>query len=496
LYQVVSKNAVALSWRHMLKINPTKTELSKANPSKIASFVVVDLETTGIDPTRDRITEVAVIWVENGKETQRWTTLVNPGVSIPAEIQALTGINNSMVRSAPKFEDIAADLLEKIQGQLFVAHNARFDYGFLKHAFARSQLSFTADVLCTVRLSRRLEPEHAKHNLDCLVERHNLKTEFRHRAMGDAELLVQLLNRLTQSHGDELMEAAVKRLLKTPSLPQQLKPDALDSIPDAPGVYVFYGVNDIPLYIGKSVALRERVRSHFSNDYRTANDLRLSAELQRIETHVCAGEFGALLLEARWIGERFPALNKALRKSEQWHVLSASGEVIALKTLERNSLSAYFGPFTTKRSAKSVLQNLADTDKLCWTRLKLEKREGACFGYQVRKCAGHCVGQETDQSHDDRLALALRQWQIPDWPFKNDELALRAVVSEDSVLTGPQHHVFDRWCYVGTFKSLDEVDSYAPDPTAVHANAELKFDPHIYRLLHAAWNKGQVKALQ
>jgi DNA polymerase III subunit epsilon len=480
----------------MLKLNPSKPELSKANQSKIASFVVVDLETTGIDPTRDRITEVAVIWVEDGKETQRWTTLVNPGVSIPSEIQALTGISNSMVRSAPKFEDIAKQLLEKIQGHLFVAHNARFDYGFLKHAFARSQLAFTADVLCTVRLSRRLEPEHAKHNLDCLVERHNLKTEFRHRAMGDAELLVQLLDRLTQSHGDELMEAAVRRLLKTPSLPQQLKPDALDAIPDAPGVYVFYGVNDIPLYIGKSVALRERVRSHFSNDYRNANDLRLSTELQRIETHVCAGEFGALLLEARWIGERFPALNKALRKSEQWHVLSATGEVVALKTLEQASLSSFFGPFTTKRSAKSVLQSLADSDKLCWARLKLEKREGACFGYQVRKCAGHCVGQETDQAHDNRLALALRQWQIPDWPFTNSQGAVMAIVSEDSVLTGPQHHVFDRWCYVATVKSLDEVRPNLEHLDTEFGAAELKFDPHIYRLIHSAWKKGQVQALQ
>jgi DNA polymerase III subunit epsilon len=475
----------------MLKIHPQKTQSSKANPSKIASFVVVDLETTGIDPTRDRITEVAVIWVENGQETQRWTTLVNPGVSIPPEIQALTGINNSMVRSAPRFETIAAQLLEKIQGRLFVAHNARFDYGFLKHAFARSQLAFTADVLCTVRLSRRLEPEHAKHNLDCLVERHHLKTEFRHRAMGDAELLVQLLDRLTQSHGDELMEAAVRRLLKTPSLPQQLKPDALDAIPDAPGVYVFYGVNDIPLYIGKSVALRERVRSHFSNDYRNANDLRLSTELQRIETHVCAGEFGALLLEARWIGERFPALNKALRKSEQWQVLSGSGEVVALNTLEHTNLSAYYGPFTTKRGAKSVLQSLADSDKLCWARLKLEKREGACFGYQVRKCAGHCVGQETDQAHDDRLIRALAQWKIPDWPFTHQQGALRAVVSEDSVLTGPEHHVFDRWCYVGTVKSLDEARALT-----ILQNADLKLDPHIYRLAHAAWKKGLLQALQ
>ncbi len=459
--------------------------------SNLNSYVVVDLETTGIDPTRDRITEVALISVENGRETSRWQSLVNPEVSIPAEIQTLTGISNAMVRTAPKFEEIAAQLIEKIQGRLFVAHNARFDYGFLKNAFARVKLAFSADVLCTVRLSRRLEPEHSKHNLDALVERHNLKTQFRHRATGDAELLVQLIDRLTLSHGETLVEAAVRRLLKTPSLPQQLAPDALDLIPDAPGVYIFYGVNNSPLYIGKSVALRERVRSHFSNDYRTANDMRLSTELQRIETHVCAGEFGALLLEARWISERFPALNKALRKSEQWHVLNAKGHVIDLKSLKQDRLSAYFGPYSSKRSAKSVLQSLAASYRLCWTRLALEKREGACFGYQVRKCAGHCVGLESDQTHDLRLVEGLAQWQIPVWPFENQHQRALAVVSEDSVLTGPQYHVFDRWCYLGTIQSLDESLQWRNPAT----ESELRFDPHIYRLLHAAWKKGRLAAL-
>lgn len=284
-------------------------------------IAVIDLETTGCDPTRDRVTEIAIVLLDDGVETQRWSSLVNPGVSIPSEIQALTGITNAMVKNAPPFSRLCDEVGHLLSGRLFVAHNARFDYGFLKHAFAQAGVAFTADVLCTVRLSRRLEPEHAKHNLDILVQRHNLRTEQRHRAMGDAELVVQLLEKLRLDYGAEVFEAACKRLLKTPSLPQQLPPDALDSIPDEPGVYVFYGASDVPLYIGKSVALRERVRSHFSNDYRTANDIRLSSEMQRIEVYPTAGEFGALLTEIQWIRERFPALNKALRKNEQWQLL-------------------------------------------------------------------------------------------------------------------------------------------------------------------------------
>ncbi|MGZ5042934.1 MAG: GIY-YIG nuclease family protein, partial [Usitatibacter sp.] len=110
------------------------------------------------------------------------------------------------------------------------------------------------------------------------------------------------------------IEAAVKRLLKIPSLPPQLAPDALEGLPEGPGVYRFYGVNDLPLYIGKSVNLRDRIRSHFSGDYRSANDIRLSGEIQRIEVDETAGELGALLREARLVKELLPLHNHRLRR--------------------------------------------------------------------------------------------------------------------------------------------------------------------------------------
>src|SRR6202030_2416352 len=148
----------------------------------------VDLETTGMTARVDRLTEVGIVRIDSGRATE-WSSLVNPECSIPPAIQALTGITNAMVADAPRFADIASEVAARIAGCVFVAHNARFDYGFLKHEFGRLGQAFTAKVLCTVKLSRRLFTDFGRHNLDSLIERHRLPSLDRHRALGDARIL-------------------------------------------------------------------------------------------------------------------------------------------------------------------------------------------------------------------------------------------------------------------------------------------------------------------
>ncbi|MEO8103050.1 MAG: exonuclease domain-containing protein, partial [Betaproteobacteria bacterium] len=244
-------------------------------------IAVIDLETTGVAATCDGITEIGIVRIEGGGVVEEWSSLVNPRMPIPAEIQALTGITDAMVRDAPTFPQLADDVRARLEGHLFVAHNARFDYGFIKNAFRRMGVPFSAEVLCTVRLSRKLYPQHAQHSLDALIARHGLAVDGRHRALGDARLAWQFMQTAAREHPPEAVMAATKTLLKMPSLPAQLDADALKTLPDGPGVYVFYGVNDLPIYIGKSVNLRDRVRSHFSSDHRNANDVRLSMEIRR-----------------------------------------------------------------------------------------------------------------------------------------------------------------------------------------------------------------------
>src|SRR2546421_2300158 len=142
------------------------------------AIAFVDLETTGATATGDRITEIGIVRVADGEFVDEWSTLVNPERSIPEEIRVLTGITNEMVRDAPTFAEVRREVLERLDGHVFVAHNARFDYGFLKNEFRRLEMKFTADVLCTVRLSRRLYPEAVGHGLDCVVARHGLQDAF------------------------------------------------------------------------------------------------------------------------------------------------------------------------------------------------------------------------------------------------------------------------------------------------------------------------------
>lgn len=156
-------------------------------------LAIVDLETTGGNPLVDRVIEFALIEYEGGEETGRWEGLVNPGVEVPPLIEGLTGICTDMLAAAPSFPALASQLHERLADRLFIAHNVRFDYGFIENEFARAGLDYAAQTLCTVRLSRRLYPDHRRHSLDALIERHAIRCGNRHRAMADAETLVQFL---------------------------------------------------------------------------------------------------------------------------------------------------------------------------------------------------------------------------------------------------------------------------------------------------------------
>ena len=448
-------------------------------------IAIVDLETTGTAAASDGITEIGIVRVLNGEVIEEWSSLVNPETTIPPEIQALTGITDAMVRDAPTFSELADEVLARLDGHLFVAHNARFDYGFIKNAFRRHGVPFTADVLCTVRLSRKLYPQYAQHNLDSLIARHGLDAPGRHRAMGDARMAWQFMQTAAREHPADDVMAATKSLLKMPSLPPQLDPGVLDALPDGPGVYVFYGVNNLPIYIGKSVNLRDRVRSHFSSDHRHSNDVRLSMEIRRIEFEETAGELGALLRESQLIKSSQPLRNLRLRRNAQMVLikltnLSVPVEIINLEETDLENVAGLYGPFPSKPRAKDVLTQLATENGLCWKAIGGEAPGGPCFARQLKRCEGFCVGVETLQQHNVRLAEALSEFTFPKWPYAGP-IAIRE--------THPDHgwqraHVFHRWRYYGSAKTEIEMHELA------EINRDVEFDADIFKLLLKRLAKG------
>ena len=471
-----------------------------ASPPAPAPFreplVFVDLETTGANPVRDRITEIGIVEVSAAGVTQ-WSSLVNPGIPIPPFIQGLTNISDEMVADAPPFADLAEEVLGRLKGRLFVAHNARFDYGFLKNEFRRLGLKFHATVLCTVKLSRKLEPQHHRHSLDALVERHGLYDEHRHRALSDARLIHQFWDRLHGKYAPEPIWAAVETLTQRPKLPPHLPPEALDDLPELPGVYLLYGqeADGEPLYIGKSSNLRQRVFSHFSGDQKDARDTAMAAQVYRVEWRETAGELGAMLLEAKLLQAHRPSLNRHQKKGGElcaWQLVQeAPGDfrprLVLADELDFGRSPDLYGLFNSAKEARNSLKKIADAHHLCHVLLGLEKQRPGkpCFGHQMHNCKGACCGKESLSQHSARLMAALAKLKIKEWPYAGPI----GLVEKDDFSSTTDLHVVDHWAYLGTAQREEQVWEILQQ----QGSRPAAFDQETYRLINKAIAQGAVE---
>ena len=240
-----------------------------SDPASEQPLVFVDLETTGGSPAEHRITEIGVVEI-GPLGVSTWTTLVDPGQPIPPFIQQLTGISDEMVRDAPSFASLAPALFERLDGKLFVAHNANFDRGFLRAEFERAGFAFNPDVLCTVRLSKALFPRESRHGLDALIERHGLVPAARHRALADADLLWQFWRLLHDIVPLERLRDQIARTTRHFRLGGDLTEAWLDTAPPGCGAYALFGEEDVPLYVGRSVRVRQRLRALLMGERRSS----------------------------------------------------------------------------------------------------------------------------------------------------------------------------------------------------------------------------------
>jgi DNA polymerase-3 subunit epsilon len=455
-------------------------------------YVMLDLETTGGNAVRDRITEIAAVRVENGVETARWSTLVNPAVRIPPFIQSLTGISDSMVTDAPAFEDVARTLMELLDGAVLVAHNVRFDHGFLQNAFARIDVALKVKTLCTVRLSRKLYPQHKGHGLDAIMQRHGLHSMARHRAMGDVDVVLQWLGIAARELGGPFLQSAALELLQGGAcVPPQLE-TALSDIPDTPGVYLFYGAGPLPLYIGKSVTLRTRVLSHFQSAAKVAREMRIVAEVRRVEWIETAGELGALLLESRLVKDKQPVYNRQLRRESalcSWQLHEDPGankllQLVQLNDLEPAQWCGLYGIYRSKRQANDALRLLSERHGLCPQRLGLEAGKGACFASQIGRCQGCCAGKEHLALHRTRVQMALAQQRLQAWPH-HGRVAIREYQAQTE---RTDIHVFDHWCHLATVNDVSELAELHQQQRPAMA-----FDLDTYRLLQKRLCAGGMK---
>ena len=456
----------------------------------LPDLVFLDIETTGGSHTRDRITEVALIKIEDGEVAVTWETLINPETPIPRQITTLTGISDEMVKHAPKFEEIAGDLYSHLEGCVMVAHNSRFDYGFLKSEYKRMGGTLRLRTLCTVKLSRQLYTNAQGHSLDAIMHRFGLSTDARHRGMGDVQLMLDFLEAAKQELGSVKVLEAIDAQLSRPALPPSIDDSFLDHIQDVPGVYLFYGDTELPLYIGKSVKLKSRVLNHFASDHATRKEMEMVQRVKRIEWKETAGELGALLLEAKLIKTLQPTYNRYLRRNVKLYAIQLSEplnnvpwlKVVPMEQVDPTELEFLYGVFRTKKSAEDLIRRLASEFKLCQKLLGLEKGKGVCFAYQLNKCTGVCAGKETHELHHIRLRNALMRYKLKAWPYQG-----KVGIKERNLETNKTDvHIFEHWCYLTSV--TDDIEL----ADSIQSKHELIFDLDMYKLILKAFKTHHV----
>jgi len=420
------------------------------------NLAIIDVETTGGTSGFDRIIEVGVLRIEKGRVVKTFESLVNPEMSVSPFVENLTGITTESLSNAPTFYQIKDEIFELLKDAIFVAHNSRFDYSFIKNEFKRFEIDYRAKQLCTVKLSRLLFPRFKRHSLDNIIERFAIECARRHRALDDARVVWEFLQKVPEIVDEEKIQKAYFSVIKKPSLPPQLLIGELEKLPESPGVYMFFGDGEIPLYIGKSINIRDRVLSHFSNDTENSRELEITQQVKRIEHVKTAGELGALILESELVKKLQPLYNRKLRYSRSLTYFEKKENpdgYFSVKTkttneIETDNVENVLAILKSQKQASLLLSNLVKEFSLCEKLLGLHKTPGACFSYHLGWCKGACVKKENPVLYNARFIMAFAKTKLSAWPFsgpiivkeKNDEM-------EEGL-------VFDKWCYLGKYEEV------------------------------------------
>jgi DNA polymerase-3 subunit epsilon len=376
-------------------------------------YAIVDIETTGGSSRLEKITEIAIYQHDGKKITGEFVSLINPERSIPYFITSLTGISNEMVENAPRFYEVAKQIIEFTEGRIFVAHNARFDYSFIRQEFKALGYNFKRNILDTVTLGRKLIPGHRSYSLGNICREIGIEINGRHRAAGDAFATVKLLEMLIEK--DREINRGLSGLLKNTKI-SKLNPNLdvskIDSIPEEAGVYYFYNEKGDLIYIGKSRNLQQRIRTHLSNNT-TNRAMEMRDFIADIDWEVTGSELIALLRESSEIKRNKPVYNRAQRRTGfQWGVFSHT-DLNGYLNFNYGQVGGEDLPlsvFTGKERAKSKLLSLVEKYNLCQKLTGLYETHGPCFHYHVGLCKGACCGKESPESYNERARKAAEEF--------------------------------------------------------------------------------------
>jgi DNA polymerase III subunit epsilon len=371
-------------------------------------FAIVDIETTGGFAANNKITEIAVLIYDGEKIIERFETLINPERSIPTAITALTGISNAMVANAPKFFEVAKDIMLLLRDSVFVAHNVNFDYGFIREEFKSLGADFQKPKLCTVRMARKVFPGYPSYSLGNICARLGIPLRDRHRAMGDAEATQKLFETILRNDIEGWVIKALKKNAREGLLPPNLPADKFHSLPETTGVYYFHDQKGKIIYVGKAINIRKRIQSHFTGASKGLRFLESVFDLSYVET---GSELVAMLLESDEIKKHWPLFNRSQKRSRPPAGLFIYEDQ---KGIIRWTLGRYVNgkepdlAFNSLEEGRRVINELIGEFGLCPKCCGMQFMAGPCFHFQIKKCKGVCCGEETPKKYNKRVSKALQ----------------------------------------------------------------------------------------
>ena len=407
-------------------------------------YAILDIETTGGQFNEEGITEIAIYKYDGHEIIDQFISLVNPEKPIQPFVVKLTGINNAMLRSAPKFYEVAKRIIEITEGCILVAHNTSFDYRILRTEFRRLGYDFTKETLCTVELSKKLLPEQESHSLGKLVKSLGIPITDRHRASGDAMATVKLFKLLLDKDLEkEILTSTIKADIKSGMVPKLL--DIVENMPSKVGVYYIHNQNGDVVYIGKSKNIKKRINQHFTG--RTSKCKKIQHEAHTVSHDETGSELIALLKESEEIKKNKPIYNRAQRKSIFQYALYQEINThgyIELKIQKADGRKKEITSFTTLQEGKNFLFRISDKHQLCQKLNGLYDTQNGCFQLKINECNGACINQEPTEIYNDRVTEFIQEID-----FQNQNMIIidkgRKVAEKSAILV--ENGIYKGYCF-------------------------------------------------
>lgn len=370
-------------------------------------YAIVDIETTGLSPANEKITEIAIIIHDGNKIVEEFSTLINPEKKIPYRIIQMTGINNQMVENAPKFYEVAKRIVELTENKIVVGHNVRFDYGFIRNEYKSLGYNYERKTLDTVKISRKLIPGRKSYSLGRLCKDLEIENTARHRAAGDAMATAHLFELLLaiNGHPEDINLKGVQ---------SGVNRSFVEKLPTAAGVYYFYNKDKELIYVGKSINIHDRVLSHLNNNlHKKAIDMK--NQLVDVDFQITGSELVALLLESDEIKKNQPRFNQSQKRTYFNYGLYTFIDDNGYKNLKIIRIIDELNPiytYSSQQEGKDHLTKICEDNNLCQKLCGLYDTADACFHYQIHSCKGACIGEEDHIDYNKRVEQSLDNYQF------------------------------------------------------------------------------------